>query len=251
MKKIFIALIIALSITTTQTAFACKPGPTIATTQKEMATQKDVVFIGTVQSVIQDTSINADYRVSFTINKAYKGLTSTTTATVVIASSSAACGYDNGYDTFKPGSVWIINANGTASSGYTTNSLSLNTQYNSVALAETAMVAAQLSIGVGIKDESPIMCTMQYAPVCGKKDTIKTYGNSCMLGADKAEYLYEGECKTNTAASTSTTAPSVQNTATVGASVDAETTVDVGPIAVLSVWQKIVIGFKSFFSFLK
>ncbi|MDB5225529.1 MAG: hypothetical protein JWL87_481 [Candidatus Adlerbacteria bacterium] len=46
----------------------------------------------------------------------------------------------------------------------------------------------------------PTMCTMQYAPVCGQSQdgTAKTYGNSCMLGADQATLLYEGECKTET-----------------------------------------------------
>lgn len=41
------------------------------------------------------------------------------------------------------------------------------------------------------------MCTMQYAPVCGKGQDgiVRTYGNSCTLGAENATFLYEGECK--------------------------------------------------------
>lgn len=53
--------------------------------------------------------------------------------------------------------------------------------------------------------ESPTMCTMQYDPVCGAKQVqcvtapcypiYETYGNSCMLGADKnATYIHKGEC---------------------------------------------------------
>lgn len=54
------------------------------------------------------------------------------------------------------------------------------------------------------KTESPIMCTMEYAPVCGQLNVpvmkgssipTKTFSNKCMLGAEKAKFLYEGECK--------------------------------------------------------
>lgn len=43
------------------------------------------------------------------------------------------------------------------------------------------------SIAVG----EPMMCTMQYAPVCGINGT--TYGNSCSAG--KNAVAYEGECE--------------------------------------------------------
>lgn len=43
------------------------------------------------------------------------------------------------------------------------------------------------SIAVG----EPMMCTMQYAPVCGLNGT--TYGNSCSAG--KNAVAYEGECE--------------------------------------------------------
>lgn len=39
--------------------------------------------------------------------------------------------------------------------------------------------------------EEPMMCTMQYAPVCGINGT--TYGNSCSAG--KNAVAYEGECE--------------------------------------------------------
>jgi hypothetical protein len=53
--------------------------------------------------------------------------------------------------------------------------------------------------------ESTTACTMQYDPVCGAKQVqcvttpcypvYETYGNSCMLGADKnATFIHEGEC---------------------------------------------------------
>jgi len=55
------------------------------------------------------------------------------------------------------------------------------------------------------EDKGSVACTMDYNPVCGQKkvqcikapcDPIKkTYSNKCMLNADKAEYLYGGECK--------------------------------------------------------
>ena len=45
-------------------------------------------------------------------------------------------------------------------------------------------------------EEKPTVCTMEYAPVCGKKDNVyKTYSNKCMLNADGAYYKYYGKCK--------------------------------------------------------
>lgn len=43
---------------------------------------------------------------------------------------------------------------------------------------------------------SPVMCTMQYEPVCGttNKGTYTTYGNSCVLGAEGGAYVHDGEC---------------------------------------------------------
>ncbi len=52
---------------------------------------------------------------------------------------------------------------------------------------------------------APIACTKEYRPVCGSKPVVcitapcnpvpTTYGNSCMMKADGATYLYDGACK--------------------------------------------------------
>lgn len=61
-------------------------------------------------------------------------------------------------------------------------------------------VIGKLEITVG-----PIACTKEYKPVCGGKQVVcikapcnpvpTTYGNVCMMKADNALYLYEGQCK--------------------------------------------------------
>ncbi|MBY0328831.1 hypothetical protein K2Q02_01920, partial [Patescibacteria group bacterium] len=207
-------------------------------------------------------SVNGEYRITFTVNQKYKGIIGDTVI-VKTQSSSAACGYDAGYDTFKTGSVWVIYATGNAVEGYSTNSISVNTQYNSVALATAAMLTAGVTAP---KDDTPTMCTMQYAPVCGKKDTgvrcvttpcpsyeIKTYGNSCMLKGDKAEYLYEGECKTESTTVTPKPSPAVGGTMSTDTTVSgsADVQIEAAPIVKVTLWQKIMIGFKNAFSFWK
>lgn len=162
-------------------------------TGSEILKDKDAAFIGTVTSVSRDKSINGEYRISFTVEESYRGSLDGT-ITVRAQSSSAACGYDDGYGSFAIGSVWMIYASGNDADGYATNSVSSNAVYASVADAKKAL----LSLGLSPEDKNPTMCTMQYQPVCGKDSsgTIKTYGNSCTLGAAKAQFLYDGECKT-------------------------------------------------------
>jgi hypothetical protein len=56
--------------------------------------------------------------------------------------------------------------------------------------------------------EEPIVCTMQYDPVCAEVEVQciqapclavkETFGNACMMNANKnATFLYKGECKTD------------------------------------------------------
>jgi peptidoglycan hydrolase-like protein with peptidoglycan-binding domain len=146
-----------------------------------------------VQGIVQDKSVNGEYRITFAVDETYKG-TLGDTVTVRTRSSSAACGYDDGYASFDKGSVWAIYAVGNDKTGYSTDSLSLNTEYDSVPAATKALT----ELGLTAEDDSgPVMCTMQYAPVCGRSvdGTVKTFGNSCTLGAEKAVFLYNGECK--------------------------------------------------------
>lgn len=192
MKKslVFIALFAALTFA--PAALACSPAMDWPPTAPENLLEKDVAFVGTVTGISQDKSVNGEYRITFSVNESYKGSVDGE-ITVQTRSSSAACGYDDGYTAFKKGSVWSIFANGDESDGYTTNSLSLNAKHASVAAAVKALAA----LGLSPEGDEPVACTMQYAPVCGKTadGTVKTFGNSCVMGAEKAELLYEGECK--------------------------------------------------------
>jgi hypothetical protein len=40
--------------------------------------------------------------------------------------------------------------------------------------------------------ETPVVCTMQWDPMCGVDG--ETYGNSCMLNASHVKLDYKGEC---------------------------------------------------------
>lgn len=195
MKKTLLLVALLASVIGAPSAFACsvpENWPPSATVNLE---SKDAAFVGTVKSIMQDKSINGDYHITFTVEETYKG-SPDETVTVLARSSSAACGYDDGYGSFKKGSVWMIYADKNDSGTYQTDSVSLNTKYDSV----SAAIAANKKLGLTPINDEPVMCTMQYAPVCGKSPSgeIKTYGNSCTLGADKATFLYEGECRTAT-----------------------------------------------------
>lgn len=62
-------------------------------------------------------------------------------------------------------------------------------------------VVGKVHITVG-----PVACTKEYKPVCGNTGIVcittpcpsqKTYGNRCMMNADGAAFLYEGQCRTD------------------------------------------------------
>ncbi len=192
-KSLFLFALVALFSIGIPSTYACSPAPGYPPTASENIAQSDIAFVGTVKSVMQDKSINGDYHVTFTVDETYKGVVEETVV-IKTRSNSAACGYDDGYTAFKIGKVWALFADGSVTDGYVTDSLSLNKSYDSVADANKDMKALGFT---PVDDEEPTMCTMQYAPVCGKTTdgTIKTFGNSCMLGAEKATFLYEGECK--------------------------------------------------------
>lgn len=85
--------------------------------------------------------------------------------------------------------------------------------YNSVGpfssqVTQTTLGKVQINVG-------PIACTKEYKPVCGKPNTCltgdftnppgppaycsegKTYSNRCMMNADGASFLYEGQCRSS------------------------------------------------------
>ncbi|MGH6981443.1 MAG: hypothetical protein ACREFC_09575 [Stellaceae bacterium] len=70
------------------------------------------------------------------------------------------------------------------------------------AAADDYRVAAGNSDVTRIVDDGPALrkkptiCTMQYAPVCGKKNgSTRTYSNSCFARADGAKVIAAGPCK--------------------------------------------------------
>lgn len=193
MKKTLLVLALVVSFAIAPNAQACSPAMDWPPSALDNLAQHSIAFVGTVTGVSQDKSINGEYHITFKVEKSYKGSLEDT-ITVRARSSSAACGYDDGYKSFEKGSVWVIYGTGASASEYMTSSLSLNSQYSSVGAAIKALTLA----GITSADEGPVMCTMQYQPVCGKDATgaIKTFGNSCTLGAEKGTFLYAGECTT-------------------------------------------------------
>ncbi len=82
----------------------------------------------------------------------------------------------------------------------------------SIVVRDSAGQEARTSTTVRVEG-APYYCTMEYAPVCGQKTTCpacyysepaclapcyvehKTYGNRCLMNADGATFLYEGQCR--------------------------------------------------------
>lgn len=154
----------------------------------ELMAHSDAVFIGTVKSIIQDRSAMGEFRVTFTVEESFKGDLDKTII-LRIASSSAACGYDDGYEKFKEGSIWTIFATGSQKEGYATNSIGLNESFRTVRAAREALADMRIT-------NDPIACTMEYRPVCGTDTNGKerTYGNMCSLGAERGTFKHEGQC---------------------------------------------------------
>ncbi|HEY0011096.1 MAG TPA: peptidoglycan-binding protein [Candidatus Paceibacterota bacterium] len=189
MKKLMFLLVLAAPLAVALPVHACSPSPDWPPTPTQNLASKQVAFVGTVTSIVQDKSSFGNYLITFKVGETYKGFLGES-VTVTARSSSAACGYDDGYTTFKAGTVWAIYATGNAQDGYETDHLSLNTKYASVAEAKVALEK------LGIRPEEPKVCTMEYAPVCGRAadGTVKTFGNACSLNAQGGTLLHQGEC---------------------------------------------------------
>lgn len=55
--------------------------------------------------------------------------------------------------------------------------------------------AVACALPFSIQAAEPVMCTMQYDPVCASKNGVEhTYGNSCVAGAEGATFIHRGEC---------------------------------------------------------
>ncbi len=126
-----ISLVIALVGVPQNTAHACSVMAGWPPSAAEFAATQDLIFAGTVESVIQDKSVYGDYRITFEVKESAKGSVGET-VTLRAPGSSAACGYDDGYGTFKKGENWVIYATGSSTEGYSTNAIGLNAKYASI-----------------------------------------------------------------------------------------------------------------------
>lgn len=177
-----------LVITPTPTTHACSVMEGWPPSGVELLVRKDAVFIGTVTSIIQDRSMMGEFRVTFDVAESFKGDVGDSVI-IRVPSSSAACGYDDGYAQFKEGTVWTIFAAGSSDEGYRTDGISLNESFRTVREAREALAA------IGITNE-PTACTLEYRPVCGISPEGKevTYGNMCAAAAEKGTFKHDGEC---------------------------------------------------------
>lgn len=195
MKTIFVSILLIILFLIVSPSYACKPGPNYPMNAQDNFDAHPVVFVGTVISTTNTDSTRNEQQINFSIDKTYKG-TAGQNIVVTTSISSASCGYDDIKNVFKKGSVWTLYAD----ENFNTTSLYQNKEFKSASEAITQMNKI---------DSKPKICTLQYDPVCAKKDTgircittpcpsseIKTYGNKCMMNADDAEFLYDGECIT-------------------------------------------------------
>jgi len=197
MKKIIILSIFLLTLLITNNVNACSVGPDWSFEPQFQFDKSDNVFVGTITEVDKVGDINGNFLINFDVEKTYKGNVANTVE-VTTGANSAMCGYDD-IDTFQKGDIWSIYA----SSDLYTTSITANTKHDSVESAVNSLDDVLI--------ENVVFCPLNYDPVCGRKDTgIRcittpcdstediTYGNSCQLGADNAEFLYEGECRVET-----------------------------------------------------
>lgn len=195
MKKIFAALFVSsILLVGARQADACSVMAGFPGSNEDRYARSEIVFVGKAQSVTVAQTPYGPAKIQFEVTKVYKG-DFDHAVVVTTQGSSAACGYDDAASVFKKGTVWAIYADGSLN----TSSVVGNTQYESAAMAVSEVDAAA---------KKPTICTMEYAPVCGRKDTgircvttpcpsteDKTYGNLCSLRADDAQYLHDGECR--------------------------------------------------------
>lgn len=72
-------------------------------------------------------------------------------------------------------------------------------------LAAIGIIGTLFSLVPSVQAQTDMACTMQYQPVCGAQQVqcvkapcypiYKTYGNACVLNAEGATFLHEGECQ--------------------------------------------------------
>ncbi len=190
-------LTLFLSLIFVSQTFACSY---MYQSPQEYYDNSSVVFIGEITKLKEDGNLNGTRTVTFDIKKSYKGVNLPNTLTLTTGANSAMCGYDEG--SLSEGDIWTIYTSDTNSF----NSSPGNQKYKTV---DGARAAVNMFIDDDHSAGGQTICPLNYAPVCGQKDTgircittpcpsteTKTYGNSCQLAADKAELLYEGECKT-------------------------------------------------------
>lgn len=142
MRKALYLIALSIYAVLPSASHACSPAPNYPPTKTENLAQQDYGFIGSVTNISQDKSVLGEYRVTFSVAETLKGDLDNTEI-VRLQSSSAACGYDDGYKTFTVGSVWAMYGRGNATDGYTSNSLSLNTQYASLEAAQAERVLVE------------------------------------------------------------------------------------------------------------
>lgn len=99
-------------------------------------------------------------------------------------------------------------------------------KYLAIILSSGAIAGLPLALHAA----DPVMCTMQYDPVCAVKNgEERTYGNSCTAGADGATFVHRGECGTTDG---SVLLPTVPVSGDLSGSVNVGADTDAGGVAI-------------------